>query len=218
MTISRDARLAMRFAALLQRVDLRVYSADIYRLLEDHYCERGRHYHTLNHIRYCLDRLDEVRELVQDAEAVELALWFHDVVYDASADDNELRSAFLFDSRLGVHLPTRRANRIHAMIMATVHPSGATCHDAQFVADIDLSGLSLPREEFLSDTNRLRKERKHLTDSEFRRGTVGFFKKLMARPSIFLTGYFQTNYEKRACRNVVDLTAGMESEIKGTAS
>lgn len=206
-----DLGLAARFTTLLDRLNVGSYSYAVYRLLEDHYSDPDRHYHTLNHIERCLKQLDKVRERLHDADAAELALWFHDAVYHSGADDNELRSAFLFDSHLGIHLPSRRADHVHAMIMATVHPSQAVEPDAQFVADIDLCGLSLPWDAFRRDTDELRRERRHLTDTQFQLGTVNFFKKLMTGQSIFLTDYFRTRHEDQARRNMLSLIDEMES-------
>lgn len=199
-----------RFSGLLERLGLESCFENAYPALVNHYSEGERHYHNLDHIDHCLGRLDEVGGYLHDPDAAELALWFHDVVYDPGARDNELRSAFLFDRLLGIHLPTQRADRVHAMIMATVHPSDADDHDSRFVADIDLSGFALPRAEFLNTTTLLRRECRHLTDAQFQLGTLAFFRKLLSRPSIYLTEYFQTNHERDARRNVLGLTRQLE--------
>lgn len=212
----RDEDREGRFAELLQRLGLESRCDDVYPVLAEHYSGPGRYYHNLNHVSQCLGVMDEVRELLMDPDSVELALWFHDVVYDPGSRDNELRSALFFDCRLGVHLPTVRADDIHAMIMATVHPSTAEGHDEQFVADIDLSGLGLPWFEFLSDTELLRMECPHLSNSEFQLGALGFFKKLLMRPSIYLTGYFRDNYEDQARRNLLEHTAHLEGAKDGS--
>lgn len=201
-----------RFAGLLQRLNLDACFEDFYRDLAGYYSEPGRYYHNLQHVRQCLGVLDDIHGLLRDPDAAELALWFHDIVYDPGSHDNELRSALLFDRRLGVHLPTARADSIHAMIMATVHPSDAREPDQQFVADIDLSGMGLKWSKFLSDTDSLRMECQHLTDSEFQLGTLGFFNKLLSRPSIYLTDYFKGQYEEQARRNILDLISRLDND------
>lgn len=94
-----------RFLELLRRLDLEPHAGSVFRLVAEHYSEPGRHYHTLEHIGYCLHRLDDVRHLLRDADAAELALWFHDTVYDPSRDDNELRSAFFSTAASGFTCP-----------------------------------------------------------------------------------------------------------------
>lgn len=201
-----------RFAGLLRRMGAGERRDAVYPALADQYAEPGRYYHNLDHVLQCLGAMDGVRDRLADPDAVELALWFHDVVYDPDCHDNELRSALMFDRLLGVHLPTDRADRVHAMIMATVHPSGARDSDERFVADIDLSGLGLPWPKFFGDTKALRRECRHLTDTEFQLGTRAFFRKLLARPNIYLTDYFRESYGKQARRNILELTNRLDNE------
>ena len=59
------------------------------------YSELHRHYHNQNHIANCLAEFDRVKSFVDNPPAVELAIWFHDAVYDPRAGDNEERSAEL---------------------------------------------------------------------------------------------------------------------------
>ena len=47
---------------------------------ESAYLTSGRAYHNLGHILDCLQLLDEHRAVATDPVAVELAVWFHDVV------------------------------------------------------------------------------------------------------------------------------------------
>jgi len=206
-----------RFAALLQRLEPGAGAQRVYRLISGAYSEPGRHYHTLEHVLECLATLDEVRGRLQHPDLAELALWFHDIVYDPGADDNELRSALLFDRELGVRLPTTDADKVRAMIMATVHPSDAAGHDARFVADIDLAGLARPWTRFRRDTERLRRECSHLTENQFQLGTLGFFRKMLARPGIYLTDWFRTRYDAQARRNLLDLVAEMEGDAASGA-
>ncbi|MFZ0487656.1 MAG: hypothetical protein WAL83_11715 [Arenicellales bacterium] len=201
-----------RFARLLQRFGAGAHVENVWSLLLRCYSEPDRHYHNLDHIRTCLERLDEVRDSLRDPDAAELALWFHDAVYEPTAVDNELRSALLFDRQLGVFLPTERADHVHAMIMATVHPSDSADNDARFVADIDLAGFAQPRGDFMRVTGLLRRECIHLTDSQFQLGTLAFFRKILGRPTIYLTEYFLAGYEQRARRNLCDLVGELEAE------
>lgn len=54
------------------------------------WAEPHRHYHSITHLSHCLATYD--RNPLRDAR-VELALWFHDAIYDPKASDNEQRCA-----------------------------------------------------------------------------------------------------------------------------
>lgn len=205
--LSQVPGLEARFKALAQRVDLEAHADGVFALLAELYGEHWRFYHTLERVGHCLEGLDSVRGLLHDADAAELALWFHDAVLEPGRDDNELRSALLFDRHLGIHLPTARADRVHAMIMATAHSGEPGIDDARYAADIDLSGLAAPPRELRRATELLRRESGHLTDTAFRRQSVDFFRSLLARPSVYLTERFRDALEARARANVEALIA-----------
>ncbi|MEX3769344.1 hypothetical protein ABFW14_20800, partial [Mycolicibacterium fortuitum] len=70
------------------------------RLREDllaRWSEPHRKHHNVAHLREVLDAIGILADggLQFDREAVELAAWFHDAVYEIGRDDNEDRSAAL---------------------------------------------------------------------------------------------------------------------------
>ena len=133
-------RLKMRFAALWTRSG-GAHAEDVYAALAQCYAEPARHYHTLRHVRRCLRHLDLARGSVPDPDAVELALWCHDVIYVPGARDNERSSADWFRHRAESRIAA--CDRICAMILATTHVGVETEPDTCFVCDIDLAVLGL---------------------------------------------------------------------------
>src|SRR6185312_9691309 len=65
--------------------------------------ESHRRHHTVTHLHEMLDAIGLLAgDGVQfDREAVELAAWFHDAIYEVGRDDNERRSAELAHELLG---------------------------------------------------------------------------------------------------------------------
>lgn len=198
----RDPEMEKRFRDIISRHAPELDDGCLYRIVVDKYSEPHRHYHTLDHIRHCLVRLDQARHLAVEPAAVELAIWFHDVIYDPAKDDNELRSALFFDSHLGVHLPGELAARVHRLIMDTEHPSEPDDGDARLMVDIDLSSFALPWEEFIRDTNAIREELAHLSEEQFTAGKLKFLDSLLSRPRFYLSDYFHDRLEDRARRNI----------------
>ena len=64
------------------------------------YAEPHRAYHTQAHVDAMLAGLQELGEMIVHPAAVELAIWYHDAVYDPAAADNEARSADLLRAEL----------------------------------------------------------------------------------------------------------------------
>src|SRR5262245_46333889 len=82
--------------------------------LQARYAEPQRHYHTLEHIAALLTDLASCCDLTQDPAALQLAAYFHDVIYEPRACDNEERSADHAEpvlTRLGVGPATIAAVR-----------------------------------------------------------------------------------------------------------
>jgi predicted metal-dependent HD superfamily phosphohydrolase len=57
------------------------------------YSSPDRYYHNFTHIQDCLSVFDQTSSLAAHPEEVELAIWFHDAVYDTKRNDNEQKSA-----------------------------------------------------------------------------------------------------------------------------
>jgi predicted metal-dependent HD superfamily phosphohydrolase len=65
------------------------------------YTAPGRHYHNLAHIEDCLGALARVENLsAAEREILSEAIWWHDVVYDATRSDNEELSAQLAEQHV----------------------------------------------------------------------------------------------------------------------
>ncbi len=196
-----------RFAALWQRCHPGPEALPpdaIYAGLVAHYGEPHRRYHTLDHVDDCLERLDRVQGLPPDPCAVELALWFHDVIFDADARDNERRSAqYYFDRAAGASPRFRR--HVCSMILASNHAGVLRDADRGYALDIDLAGFGHPWPQFRRTTDVVRAEYAHLSDAQFATGMAGFFAVLLSRPGIFWTDTFRDACEVTARANIAAL-------------
>jgi predicted metal-dependent HD superfamily phosphohydrolase len=57
------------------------------------HAEPQRKYHTQQYLLECLRLFDEVWHLAERPHEVEMALWFHDAIYELKSSQNEQRSA-----------------------------------------------------------------------------------------------------------------------------
>ncbi|MCW8131677.1 MAG: hypothetical protein KIS92_15130 [Planctomycetota bacterium] len=181
-------------------------AAQAWKHLCANYAERGRAYHNLAHVAACLAHLDafarRVRVPVGAFDDLELALWFHDFVYDPKRKDNEARSAAAFARGVGKALPAARRRRIVQWILATRHTQPPADPGEHLIVDLDLAILGAPRTIFDAYERAVRKEYAFVPEEAFRAGRAAVLKHFLARPRIFGTAYFFAKLEKVARRNL----------------
>jgi predicted metal-dependent HD superfamily phosphohydrolase len=195
-----------RFQALWQRClipEADDYSDSIYQRLTSAYGETHRHYHTIAHIRHCLQQFDLCKAQLANPDAVEISIWFHDVIYQCGVPDNEKRSAELYrELSQDVHQNDFRQS-VDDMIIATIHDKASPALiDEQYMVDIDLSSFGLSWDDFLRDSSNLRLESSHLSDSEYHQRQGNFRKSLLTRERFFYTDYFYQKFEVQARDNL----------------
>ena len=182
-----------------------VFAGTVFDALAEYYREPHRYYHTGGHINDCLSRMDSAEAELGRSDGVELAIWFHDVIYQSGAADNEQLSAEWFAEKAAGVFPPELVRRVEGYIMSTIHREPPVDEEAKFVVDVDLSGLGMPRPMFQRDGDNIRREFAHLSDAEFSRGQGGFLQKLLDRDRIFLTSFFHDLCETRARRNISEV-------------
>lgn len=188
---------------------------NMWRALSDHYNEAHRHYHNFGHLSQCLRELDGAREHVREAEATELAIWFHDVIYVYGARDNEARSAEFFREAAGDNMPREFVERVVEFIMATRHTGSAQDESVAMLVDIDLSGFGLPWEDYLADSNALRLEAAGVGDEQYYQGKLRFLGELQRWPSLYQSRYFRDRLETRAQANITRYTTDLRRQGYG---
>jgi len=180
----------------------------LYADLATAYGEPQRSYHTLDHIEHCLVQIDGAATAgVQtdtdvDLDIVELAIWYHDIIYVPESRDNELQSAELFRRVATGAVSEAMINDVYRLIMVTVHRSTPIQPDEAFMVDVDLSSFGMPWDDFYRDSVNVRSEMQHLSDDEFANGQGRFLRNLIERDSVYGTEYFRSQYEERARKNI----------------
>ena len=166
------------------------------------YSEKQRAYHTLQHLHECLVLLESIRSDLNDANAVELALWFHDAVYDPQAKDNELKSAELFAQYLAQDLSIDIVQKIKRWIIATQKHEATDELDLQFLLDIDLAILAAEPQRFMEYEQQIQQEYAWVDPDIYlikRKQVLAHF--YQTEP-LYQTKYFQQNFEQRAKENL----------------
>ncbi len=174
----------------------------VFNVLDELYREDSRYYHTWGHITQLLLDFDLVQSHFHNPNAVEMAIWFHDAIYEMGASDNERRSADLFLSLSEGILDERMRAYIDDLIMVTVHSRCPELHDGQMLVDIDLLSFGSESERFWRDNQNVRKEAQRQSDDEFYPKQIAFLKHLLSRDKLYYSGYFHQRYEDTARHNI----------------
>lgn len=184
----------------------------LWETIANRYGEPHRHYHDLGHIRQCLSELDQADGAIGETDATEMAIWFHDVIYEYAAKDNEERSADTFRSYAAGALDEAFIDRVYDFILATKHTGSAPDEGTAFLVDIDLSGFGLPWEGYLADSDALRLEAPNVSDADYYAGKLRFLDSLLEWPSIFQTAHFRDRLEAQARANIARYTAQLREQ------
>ncbi len=204
-----------RFTSLWKRcsrADANARGAEVYRDLKERYSEGHRRYHTPAHIAHCLKLFDLARDKMDNPDAVEMSIWFHDVIYDARASDNEERSAKYFVDICGNDVDEKFRSKVHDLIIVTIHKELPLTPDEKFMVDIDLSSFGLAWDRFLKDSEAVREEFRHLSDEEFYPAQKEFLQSLVARKNFCFTEFFRNRHEKRARQNIARYLDQLEQQ------
>lgn len=173
-----------------------------YEKLTRAYAEPQRHYHNQQHIAECLAEFDGARHLTQQPAVVELALWFHDAVYDPKASDNEEQSAAMARLCLETSGASRLAVTVSDLVMATKAHSIEAGPDAALMVDVDLSILGQGEQRFAEYEAQVREEYRWVPKLIFNSKRAEILERFLARSRIYATDFFATKYEQQARRNL----------------
>jgi len=163
------------------------------------YTEPHRAYHTLEHITIMFNLA--TAHGVKLSVPQQLAIWYHDCIYDPTRKDNEEQSNRLFlrhhDNVLHPNYITRTSN----IILDTISHISDN-HESFDVLDLDLAGFGFDTNSYHYATSQIRLEFSHLSEEEWRYNRKQFLTSLLNRKHIFQTHWARDFYEIKARRNI----------------
>lgn len=162
-----------------------------------------RAYHNLHHIADCLDELERSEYLAERPREIELAIWFHDLVYDTHRRDNESRSAarameVIRDAKMQ-HVTVAA---VQDLIEATTHDAAPATNDGRLIADIDLTIFGSKADRFDAYEAAIRWEFAWVDEAEFRSQRAKVLHHFLHQPHIYHTAMFRGKYENTARANL----------------
>jgi predicted metal-dependent HD superfamily phosphohydrolase len=165
--------------------------------------EPHRRYHDLNHLAAVLGLVDELAPAAADADAVRLAAWYHDVVYDPARDDNEQVSAERARAGLRGLVPDERLDEVVRLVLLTAgHDPEPGDADGAVLCDADLAVLASEPARYAVYASAIREEYGHLTDAVFTAGRIAVLERLLALPELYRVPTVAAEWTQRARANL----------------
>jgi predicted metal-dependent HD superfamily phosphohydrolase len=150
--------------------------------------EPHRRYHDLAHLAAVLGLVGELAPAAADPDAVRLAAWYHDVVYDPERADNEQVSAERARAGLRGLVTDERLDEVVRLVLLTAgHDPETGDTNGAVLCDADLAVLAAPPEAYAAYASAVRLEYGHLGDEDFTRGRIAVLEHLLALPALYRT-------------------------------
>jgi len=205
------------WAALIARHTRDSDAVETGRALLAAWAQPHRRYHSVAHLRDILSNVEELADYADDRDAVRLAAWYHDSVYNGLPDDEE-RSAQRAEqdlSRLGVAAPL--VDEVARLVRMTVgHDPAPGDRNGEVLSDADLAALAAPCESYRHNTEAIRAEYAHIPDEVFGKGRAQVLVGLLEGPGVFRTPSGRQRWEEAAQRNLrAELAALIDRDAAG---
>ena len=171
--------------------------------LKQSMAEQHRAYHTLGHVLDLLRESDKHAMSDADRMQLELAIWYHDAVYDVFAQNNEHLSAVMATDQMRSYLTPEATQCLFDDIMSTAHHTDPRPdYPAQLLLDLDLAVFAAEPLTYKMYTQRVREEYRAVPDIMFNRGRMHALQQYLDREYIYHTPHFRECYEEAARLNV----------------
>lgn len=178
------------------------HSKALLHLLLDAYSEPQRHYHTIQHIVECLAFFHQIKNQLNDPIAVELAIWFHDAIYDPQAIDNEEKSAELIEQYCSQLFEKAQLQKVYEWIIATKKHSPATDQDLNYLLDIDLAILGSSKRRFAEYEQQIQQEYSWVDADLYQVKRAEVLNYFFEMKPLYQTEYFRDLLEEQAKYNL----------------
>ena len=171
--------------------------------IEKAYTDKHRHYHNLSHLESLLIQLDQVKTKIEEWDTVLFTLFYHDIVYNPLANDNEEQSAIIAEKRMrALRIPLNTIENCRAQILATKSHQVSASADTNYFTDADLSILGADWEQYQQYARNVRQEYAIYPDLVYNPGRKNVLTHFLQMDRLYKTPYFYTKLEERARLNL----------------
>ena len=209
----------LRFAGLLNRLWVKEDSKKLFIQLRDMYDrpisadakwdeisqKMKWSYHKRLHAIDCSNELYQIKHLLNNPDAVECALLFHDAIYDPTSKTNEEDSATLAEKMLTQRwIQKDFIERVKQLILVTKHIKDSENNDEKYIMDIDKAILGKSPRIYNQYAKDVRREYYMYSDEQFKKWRGEFLTNEMHKDTVYHTEYFHQKYNAQAKENMTN--------------
>jgi predicted metal-dependent HD superfamily phosphohydrolase len=175
-------------------------SNELYRV----YNAPSRRYHNLDHITELFDEMNKNLDLVENEEALRVAIWWHDYYQDHN-EDEERSATKGYEAALAMGYSEVFARIVHRLILVTKHKPADLSYAPQtndecLMCDLDL--VPLAAHNFTERTGWIREEYPDVPTETFFPARRAILRGFLSRDAIYYLPRFQALYEAKARYNI----------------
>ena len=174
--------------------------------IKTQYKLNARYYHNFSHIDTMLKQAETHKEAIANHNAFLFAIWYHDIIYKPTKQDNEAQSAVLAKKRLKkLHLEQNTLENIEQLIISTKKHEIVLSEtlDNAYLLDIDLSILGSDWKTYQKYTENIRKEYRVYPSFIYNKGRKQVLQSFLERDTLFFTQPYQSKFETQARKNIL---------------
>ena len=166
--------------------------------IEREYSSKNRYYHTLRH----LQSIYKVLEPFKLDTLLEFSIFYHDIIYDVKASNNEEQSAFFAKKSMKqLNVPTKLQEEVFNLIIETkTHQTN--CEENALFIDADLAILGSSKKNYQEYILNIRKEYAHYSDKIYKNSRKKVLESFLKEERIYKSKHFYEYFEEQAKSNI----------------
>jgi predicted metal-dependent HD superfamily phosphohydrolase len=167
------------------------------------YTQPHRAYHNLHHIHALFRDLSQF-STAEVSESIQWAIWYHDIVYDPHAGDNEEQSAdWAVTTLQNWGLSSSLQKEVRRLILATQsHQAEADDHNACLLLDLDLGILGTSSERYAEYARAIREEYRWVPRPLYAQGRQKVLDSFLSLKTLYNTPVIRQQREQRGQENL----------------
>ncbi|WP_420571009.1 hypothetical protein [Kordia sp.] len=189
----------------LKYTDDELLLIELWEEISKKYTSNQRHYHNLDHINYMLKLASKNKADLNDYDLLLFAIWYHDIIYNATKSNNELKSAEFAQKRLEkLQIDPKKIENCFNLIVSTKKHEilNTQNQDNAYLLDFDLAILGTTWENYYAYTKKIRKEYIIYPNFMYKKGRKKVLQHFLERPRIYYTKKYHDLWEAIARENI----------------